>query len=168
MNALMEKSFTWAQIGAKALLIFLIFYLIARVVSRLVGNMAARSGEGRRDVIELGGKTAVGAILVVGVLMALGNADINVMPLLTSLGLTGFALGFAFKDVLSNLLAGAMILFYRPFKPGSHINVSNFEGVVTSIDLRYTVLKNSGKRFLIPNSTLLSNVITISDEEAAN
>ena len=77
------------------------------------------------------------------------------------LGLTGFALGFAFRDVLSNLLAGVLILLYRPFARGDRISVTGLEGVVTHIDLRYTNLEHEGNLMLIPNSNLFTNPITV-------
>jgi small-conductance mechanosensitive channel len=81
------------------------------------------------------------------------------------LGLTGFALGFALKDSLANLLAGAMILFYRPFRRGAHITVSGLEGVVKDIDLRYTTLVMNERRILLPNSTLLTNPVIVHQDD---
>jgi small-conductance mechanosensitive channel len=93
---------------------------------------------------------------------------VNVSALVASLGLTGFALGFAFKDAVSNLLAGALILFYRPFCRGSRVAVTGIEGVVTAIDLRYTTLEDGNKKFLIPNANLLSNAITLHPPDGAS
>jgi small-conductance mechanosensitive channel len=75
--------------------------------------------------------------------------------------LTGFALSFALKDALSNVLAGAMILLYRPFTTGSRISVGGFQGEVTQIDLRYTRLKSAEQDVLLPNSTLLTTPIVV-------
>ena len=86
---------------------------------------------------------------------------IDVSSLVAGLGLTGFALGFAFRDALSNLLAGIMIMIYQPFTPNDTIEVSGLKGKVVEIDLRYTSLANDGTRILIPNSTLFKNPITI-------
>ena len=74
---------------------------------------------------------------------------INVSALVAGLGLTGFALGFALKDTISNLLSGVLILLYRPFKIGNTIKVSGYEGDVVSIDLRYTELNSEGNKILI-------------------
>jgi small conductance mechanosensitive channel len=65
---------------------------------------------------------------------------VNVSALVAGLGLTGFALGFAFRDVLSNFLSGVLLLLFRPFRVGNHISINDLEGEVVSIDLRYTVL----------------------------
>jgi small-conductance mechanosensitive channel len=106
-------------------------------------------------------RTAKAAFLVFGTVTALGTAGINVSALVAGLGLTGFALGFAFRDILSNYLAGFLLLVYRPFTRGDHISVTGLEGSVSSIDLRYTMLRKDGSVILIPNSNLFTNPITI-------
>ncbi len=147
--------------GGCGLIVLAAFWILASIVLRIVRTVANRSTDTRRDVILIGGQASKVGILLIGIITALGTAGVNVSGLVASLGLTGFALGFAFKDVLSNLLAGGMILFYRPFRHGERISVTTYEGVVHSIDFRYTTLEDSGRRYLVPNSTLLSNVITV-------
>ena len=78
--------------------------------------------------------------------------------------MSGFALGFALKDALSNLLAGALILIYRPFRKGDKISVSGGEGEVVEVNFRYTVLLDSANTYLIPNSTLLTNLIKVTGQ----
>jgi small-conductance mechanosensitive channel len=84
-----------------------------------------------------------------------------VSALVAGLGLTGFALGFALQDVISNVLAGIMILMNRPFRRGNYIKVGNHEGTVIDMDLRYTSLQKDNLKILIPNSTLFKEAITI-------
>jgi small conductance mechanosensitive channel len=89
-----------------------------------------------------------------------------VKALVASLGLTGFALGFALKDIISNSLARVLILFYKPFHPGDHIDVAGSEGIVSSVDMRYTTLiVNAGQRVLVPNSNLFTNTIRVTDKD---
>ncbi len=106
-------------------------------------------------------QTATITIVIFGVVTALGTLGINVSALVAGLGLTGFSLGFAFKDTISNLLAGVLILIYRPFNLHDNIKVSGYEGKVTAIDLRYTKLENEECSILIPNSKLFTDPITI-------
>jgi len=81
---------------------------------------------------------------------------VNVSALVAGLGLTGFALGYALKDSISNLLAGILILIYRPFGINNKVKVDKNEGTVTHIDLRYTTLENETGKILIPNSKLFT------------
>lgn len=55
--------------------------------------------------------------------------------------------------------AGVLLLIYRPFGINDRINISNQEGIVVNIDLRYTMLDNDTTRILIPNSVLFTNPI---------
>lgn len=83
------------------------------------------------------------------VLSTLFEAVGRVLP--AGLGLTGFALGYACRDALSNLLAGVLIILYQPFKTGR----------AESINFRYTVLDSEGKTVLAPNSAVFGSVITV-------
>jgi small-conductance mechanosensitive channel len=93
---------------------------------------------------------------------------VNVSALVAGLGLTGFALGFALKDVLSNLIAGILILLYRPFRLNDYITVGGLQGIVTEIDLRYTRLEKEGEAYLIPNSVLFTNSIGLIEGKRRN
>ncbi|MER3447526.1 MAG: hypothetical protein C4291_12135 [Candidatus Dadabacteria bacterium] len=57
------------------------------------------------------------------------------------MGLTGFAIGFALKDILSNFVAGILMLIYHPYRCSDYISVSGLGGTVIEIDLRYTTLQ---------------------------
>jgi small-conductance mechanosensitive channel len=146
--------------AASALLIFLAFWVAGVVGKRLIARLTAQVDSQRRQVLHLLAQITKGALIIVGLIMALGTLGIDVSALVAGLGLTGFALGFAFRDALSNLLAGMLILIYRPFEVGDHVKVSSFEGRVLEIDLRYTTLQGDGQIYLVPNSMLFTNPIT--------
>ena len=149
---------------ATALAIFLAFWIAARIVHAIIRRLHAHAQEGA-DLLDLLGRVAKLALNVFGVVTALGTAGVNVSALVAGLGLTGFALGFAFRDVLSNLLAGILILLYRPFARGARISVTGLEGVVTEIDLRYTKLQCDADLVLIPNANLFTNPIRVFDAQ---
>ena len=86
---------------------------------------------------------------------------VDVSALVAGLGLTGFALGFALKDTIANLVAGILILVYQPFDLADYIVISGKEGKVISIDLRYTILEYQEKKILIPNSLIFANTVTV-------
>jgi small-conductance mechanosensitive channel len=99
--------------------------------------------------------------MVLGLVTALGTIGINVAALVAGLGLTGFALGFALKDIISNSLAGILLIIYKPIQHGDHISVAAFRGNVVEINLRYTVLQGDNATIFVPNSTLFTNGITV-------
>ena len=100
----------------------------------------------------------------VALIVVLAILGVDISGLITGLGLMGFAIGFAFKDLISNVISGAMIAIYKPFKVGDIIRIGKEEGRVHHIDLRYTVIKVSEEQWMtyIPNSKILTEVITVS------
>jgi small conductance mechanosensitive channel len=163
-QALTELTAEASRLGVRiglGVLILIGFWLGGKVVQRIVRRFYDRSEPSMRDAIGLLGQTAKVALIVLGVVTALGTTGVDVSALVAGLGLTGFALGFAFRDVLSNLLAGLLILFFRPFRHEDRIAVTGFEGRVASIDLRYTILEAEDGRILIPNSVLFTNPISL-------
>lgn len=85
----------------------------------------------------------------------------NVSALVAGLGLTGFALGFALKDAIANLVAGIMIVIYKPIELGSIVEISGTKGEVTNINLRYISIQKEDAVDLVPNSLFLSKQITV-------
>src|SRR5918996_5146829 len=123
------------------------------VLQRIIRHIGERGGH-RRDVFEFLARTPKIVLVVFGAVTALGTLGIDVSALVAGLGLTGFALGFALRDILSNILAGILLLTYRPFRRGDRIAVAGFEGIVADLDLRYTTLQTDTGKVLIPNATL--------------
>jgi len=75
---------------------------------------------------------------------------------------------FAMKDIVSNLIAGAMILIHHPFRLNDFISVGGFEGTVIDINLRYTTIQNGDRKILIPNPTLVKKEIALMNPESNN
>lgn len=145
---------------ATAVFIFFLFYLLAKVVRKLVKSaMSKFSTQGNVDFVV--GQVSYITILIIGIVAALSSSGLaNVTALVTSLGLAGFAFGFALRDVLGNFLAGILILAHRPFMIGDQINLAGFSGLVTDIRVRDTVIKaDSGELIFIPNSTVFASII---------
>jgi len=68
-------------------------------------------------------------------IIALDNVGFDVSGFVAGLGVMGFIVGFAVKDVLSNLAAGLFLLVKRPFNIGEDINVAGVEGKVEQMTL---------------------------------
>ena len=163
---LLKRAALWGSKVGMSLLLFLSFLLAGLLTDKLICRIGQRADPMKQDVLNLLGQIAKTTLIVMGTVTALGTVGVNVSALVAGLGLTGFALGFAFRDALSNILAGVLILVYRPFRRGDHIAVAGFDGRVIRIDLRYTTLQGESKQFLIPNSILLTNAITLNQETA--
>jgi small conductance mechanosensitive channel len=150
-----------------AILVFIAFWIVAVILSSIIRRVWLERTKDP-EVVRLLEQTARASILIFGTVTALGTMGINVLALVAGLGLTGFALGFAFKDALSNYLSGILLIIYKPFVLNDEISVSGQQGIVTDINLRYTVLTNDEQTILIPNSQMFSNVVVIQAKKASD
>lgn len=146
---------------AAAVFVLFLFWLATRFTTRFITHLSRECDTDKRGFFVFVSRMSRIALLIIGSLFALAVLGVNIGATITGLGLTGFALGFALKDALANLLSGLLIYFYQPFRRGQRILVSGYEGIVTDINLRYTTLNADGKTVLIPNSQLLTNPITL-------
>jgi len=86
---------------------------------------------------------------------------VNISAIVAGLGLTGFAFGFAFKDMLSNFISGILIFIYEPFRLGDTIEVEGKTGKVIDINLRYVTIESEDQKILVPNSISVSKIIAV-------
>ncbi len=119
------------------------------------------------DILKVTSKICATIFWAYLLLTALGTLGFDTKPLLSLLSISGLTLGFAMKDILTNLFAGIFIIFVRPFKRGQIITVNNVRGKVVSIDIRYCRLLSLKDRseILIPLSMVYGNSITIEKDE---
>ncbi len=157
---LLEETMLWLPRVGGAVVVLLVFLILAKVMRRIITTGAERL-DLDENLTALLARTSSITLIIFGFVSALGTLGINVSALVAGLGLTGFALGFALKDTISNLLSGVLILLYRPFEIGNRIKILGYEGIVISIDLRYTELDTDGNKILIPNSKLFTDPITV-------
>ena len=100
-------------------------------------------------------------MVIVGLITALGTIGVNISAIVAGLALTGFAFGFAFKDMLSNFISGVLIFIYELFKLGDTIEVEGKTGKVIDINLRYVTIEAEDQKVLVPNSISVSKVISV-------
>ncbi len=141
------------------LITLLVLWLIGAGLQRVITRTAAsRLDPGLTYFLS---RTVKLSFVVFGAVTALGTLGVNITALVTGLGLTGFAVGFALKDIISNALSGILILVYKPFRHGDLITVSEQTGTVTEVNLRYTVLDSEDKTVFVPNSNLFTNIVIV-------
>ena len=153
------------RLGA-AVGVFILFLIGGRILMKIIHRMG-RSNRIDDELSNFLGRSARVGMLLFGAVSALGTLGIDIGALIAGLGLTGFALGFALKDTISNLLAGIMVIIYKPFDLDDIILVGKFEGRVRSIDLRYTVLDYDDRIVYVPNSKLFVDSIVVDDDGKA-
>lgn len=78
------------------------------------------------------------------------------------LGISSVAIGFAFRDILQNFLAGLLLLITQPFRIGDQIVASGFEGTVEDIQTRATFIRTyDGRRVVVPNADLFTDTVVV-------
>jgi len=101
-------------------------------------------------------------IFLTGLLVILSYLDIPIAPIVTALGIGGFAVALAFQDTLSNLFSGLHILASRLVKPRDFIKLDTGEkGYVADVTWRNTTIRTlQGNMVVVPNSRLASAIVT--------
>lgn len=146
---------------AIGVVIFLLFFALSRGSGKLIKKYMTGERESLGIVLA---RLAKLVILLVGLLVATAIVAPSVKPadLLATLGVGGVAIGFAFKDILQNFLAGILLLIRQPFETGDQIVVGDHEGTVESIETRSTLIKTyDGRRIVIPNGQIYMNAVEV-------
>jgi small-conductance mechanosensitive channel len=146
-----------------ALVVFILFFFAARWLKLLVKSITRRHRQARNLGMVLG-RLAQGVVILIGLFVALSIIipTFKAGDLIQLLGISGVAIGFAFRDILQNFLAGILILLTEPFRIDDQIVFKGFEGTVENIQTRATTIKTyDGRRIVIPNSELFTNAVTV-------
>ena len=146
-----------------AIIVFALFYLAARGIRSLVRRLTRRHRQARNLGLVLG-RLSQGITLLVGLFVALSIVipSFKAGDLVQLLGISGVAIGFAFRDILQNFLAGILILLTEPFQIDDQIVFKDFEGTVENIQTRATTIRTyDGRRIVIPNAELFTNSVMV-------
>ncbi len=144
---------------AAALIVLGVFWTLAAFV-RVVVRKAARYVRDPTIKLLLV-QVSYYAVWLVGCIVALDAVGVNPESVVTALGLTGVALGFALREVLSNFVSGVLILALRFFDIGDQIVVGDTEGTVEAIDLRATHIRTGdGRLVFVPNAEVSTSRVT--------
>jgi len=100
-------------------------------------------------------------VVVVAVLLTSQNLGFNITAALAGLSVGGLALGLAAQDTVANLFGAVAIFIDKPFRMGDRITLENIDGVVETIGLRSTRIRNlDGHLITVPNKTMGNATIT--------
>ena len=145
-----------------ALIVGLSFLALAYATALLLRHTLQRSG--RHDLGHVLGHFVFWSVAFFGFLVVITIILPSMQPvdIFTSLGVGSVAIGFAFKDVLQNLLAGLLILIRRPFHRGDQITIGDIEGTVQAVEPRATLVKTyNGRLVIIPNTDIYTRSVTV-------
>jgi small-conductance mechanosensitive channel len=96
-------------------------------------------------------------LLLVGMLFALSAVGVDLTALSVLGGAIGVGLGFGLQKLAANYISGFVILFERSLRIGDLVKIDNFEGVVTDIKTRYTLIRApNGRESIVPNEKVIT------------
>ena len=149
------------------LLIALVIILLTYAFAKLARNIAQRilkKTKLRKSLINLLILFSSIAIWIIGIMIAAIIAFPGLTPtkMLAGLGIGSVAIGFAFKDIFENFLAGIIILIRKEMRINDFIVCEGYEGTVEAILVRETHIRQpDGELVILPNSILFKNPLTI-------
>jgi small conductance mechanosensitive channel len=159
VEALLTQFVAWLPNLLSAIGIVVVFWLIWCFLRPFLTRLLSRA---RLDHA-LTGKVLSAvrfALGTFGMIMAVNQIGINIGAALTGLGIVGLTIGFAAKDSLSNVMAGFLILWDKPFHSGDWITLGDRYGKVEEITMRTTrLLTSNNTQIIIPNETVINQVL---------
>ena len=146
-----------------ATVVVVLLYYIGKLLR--LALMAGRERWRGRENLELAVSRIFQSIVIA---ISLLIAATVVFPTVTAggliqlLGISGIAVGFAFKDIFQNFLAGILLLVTEPFSIGDEISVAGYEGTVEDVQTRATIIRTyDHRRVVVPNATLFTQSVMV-------
>jgi small-conductance mechanosensitive channel len=152
---------------AIALLVIVLTWLVSKIVVRITGRAAQRA-ELRENLQQLTETVVRLAVWAFGLLTAATIVVPGLTPagLFAGLGFGAVAIGFAFKDIFENFLAGVFIMMRDKMEIGDVVQTEGILGKVERITLRETHIRQfSGELTIVPNAMIFTNPVEIITDE---
>ncbi len=159
-TSLVESAVIYVPLAVVAVVVLLLFWLVARAISR-VDFLFRRLSD--RPLLQNLVRQFVSTVIFLGgviVVLEVFNVTALVGAVLGTAGVAGIALGFAFRDIGENYLASVVLSLRRPFNHNDHVRIEDFEGKVVRLTTRDTVLMTlDGNHVRVPNGLVFKSVI---------
>jgi small conductance mechanosensitive channel len=99
-------------------------------------------------------------VFALAAVLAADKCGVPIAPMVAGIGVAGVGIGLALQGVLSNMVAGLLIIFTKPFRVGEYIELVGVEGQVTTIALFATTLLHADRsRVVIPNRKIVGEIL---------
>jgi small conductance mechanosensitive channel len=143
-----------------ALIAFLLYRILKLITTRMI-RIAEQHGAAHNRVAQV--KTMSGVIRATGLaiilsivaMQVLSSMGVDLAPLLASAGVAGVAIGLAAQNIVRDMLNGILILLEDQFNVGNNVKIAGVAGVVESMTLRKTTLRDAdGTLYVVPNSQI--------------
>ena len=137
-------------------IIFIVSFVIASFIKKIILFRLRNKDLGQAMMILIG-RTVYAGIVSLGTIIAFNIIGLDLSSLIAFLGV---GIGFALKDLLSNFIAGVMILTQKKFQIGDVVKVDDNLGKIIEIDARITQIQAfDGTNLIIPNAKMITAVV---------
>ncbi len=134
-------------------------YIVARVITKILETIFAKTPF-PEDVKRGVTKTSRFVVYIVGFFVIIALLGVDLTSILVGLGAFSIAISFATSTIIQNFVSGILVMGEQDFRVGDKIKIQDFEGRVSRIGIRTTILESeNGDLIIIPNSLLISNPI---------
>lgn len=129
----------------------------ADLISEILMDKALKTDNKFDDVlVPLVRKTVKIFIVAFGLIYGAQSLHINIIPLITGLGIGGLAFAFAAKDTIENFFGSIAVILDRPFEVGDWVNIGGTEGTVVELGFRSTRIRTFYDSLItVPNAVLV-------------
>ncbi|AFL96366.1 mechanosensitive ion channel family protein [Ornithobacterium rhinotracheale] len=158
-----DSFFSFLPKAFLALVVFVLFYFIARGAKRISQNFYHKTFKKHIEIAYLISSLIYFFLLISGIILALQILGLEkfITKLLAGAGIVGIIAGFAFKDVASNLFAGLLLKAQSPFKKDDWVTINGTYGKVTEVGWITTSIKTvPGQEVYVPNQVVYNNNFT--------
>ena len=146
---------------AAGTLIIVIGIYISRKANNAVRRGLEKISGFDRTLIPLAATVARYGILLITLVAALGSFGVQTTSIIAVLGAAGLAIGLALQGTLSNVAAGVMLIFLRPFQAGDWVETGSYSGTIEEIGLFTTIMTTFDNVYVsIPNSSIWGATVT--------
>lgn len=148
------------QNTALAVLVIITAITLSKILKSSVYKGVYRISKQDDVISDLLARLSGYVVYLIGTVIILDLFGVNTTSLVALVGAAGLAIGLALKDTLSNVAAGVMLLFLKPFKKKEYVDIGGTTGTVTGLSLFVTNLMTpDGVCITIPNSSVWSSTI---------
>ena len=131
--------------------------VVALWISAAIEKQLLRGSGDDLSIRKIAANLVRALLLFVGLILAMSAVGIDLTALSVLGGAIGVGLGFGLQKIAANYVSGFVILAERSLRIGDMVRVDNFDGRVTDIRTRYTVIRAlSGRESIVPNEMLIT------------
>lgn len=160
LEKLREAVVAWGPDVVAAVAILVLGWFGAKIITGLVRRSLARANADPMLVRFLASVVYI-AVMALVVIAVLGRLGVNTTSFAAVIAAAGLAIGLAFQGSLSNFAAGALLIFFRPFKVGDYVEAGGVGGTVQEVQVFTTVLNTpDNKRVVVGNAAVMGGTIT--------